>query len=503
MACSATASVSSGTTPRSGRWPTCECSVYERLERLAPTGLHGFHRGDLLARVVRDVDALQDVGLRVLPPWWHRGVVGCGDHRRARGCSFPSAAVAGRGRAAPRRDRASPGSRDVLARQTEAEKAPARGELTASVVDLLEGAPDLVAFGATDAQVPARDRATTRAHARAAASSARTAGVGAGLAVAAASGMATWVALVLGVAAVHAGRLERRDARGRRARPARRVRAGGTACPSPRRRSRGRAALRHGSHLVMLDAPVAGGRAGRPGPTVGRRHGTSLRIRGLRGAHTPTARGRSTASTSTSSRVAASPSSAPSGAGKSTLAAVLVRFVDYESGSVRLDGVELRDLAGDQVRDVVGLVEQDAHIFDSTLRENLRLAQPDASDAELLSAALAARPAVDWVDERSRSASTLPSASTARRCRAASASGSRSPARCSPTSRSSSLDEPGEHLDAQTADALIADLLAATSGRTTLLITHRLAGLEWDRRDRGARPGTRRRPHGAIETAPQ
>src|SRR5262249_45089934 len=50
--------------------------VYERLERLAPAGLQPFHRGDLLTRVVRDVDTLQDVGLRVLPAWWIAGVVG-------------------------------------------------------------------------------------------------------------------------------------------------------------------------------------------------------------------------------------------------------------------------------------------------------------------------------------------------------------------------------------------------------------------------------------------
>ena len=95
-------------------------------------------------------------------------------------------------------------------------------------------------------------------------------------------------------------------------------------------------------------------------------------------------RGRSTASISISAKDDASRSSGASGAGKSTIAAALVRFVDYESGSVRLDGTELRDCGGDQVREIVGLVEQDAHIFDSTLRENMRLAQPTASDAEIM-----------------------------------------------------------------------------------------------------------------------
>ena len=72
----------------------------------------------------------------------------------------------------------------------------------------------------------------------------------------------------------------------------------------------------------------------------------------------------------------------PSGAGKSTLAAVLLRFLDYE-GSVTLGGAELRALDGDAVRTVVGLVAQDAHVFDTTLRENLLLARRDASEADL------------------------------------------------------------------------------------------------------------------------
>ena len=72
-----------------------------------------------------------------------------------------------------------------------------------------------------------------------------------------------------------------------------------------------------------------------------------------------------------------------SGAGKSTLADVLLRFLPYQAGSVTLDGVEISDLDGDDYRRVVGLVSQDAHIFDTTLEENLRLARRDATPAEL------------------------------------------------------------------------------------------------------------------------
>ena len=73
----------------------------------------------------------------------------------------------------------------------------------------------------------------------------------------------------------------------------------------------------------------------------------------------------------------------PSGAGKSTLADVLVRFLPADAGEVTLDGVSLERLAADDVRRVVGLVEQSPHLFDTTLAENLRVGRRSATDAEL------------------------------------------------------------------------------------------------------------------------
>jgi ABC-type multidrug transport system fused ATPase/permease subunit len=154
---------------------------------------------------------------------------------------------------------------------------------------------------------------------------------------------------------------------------------------------------------------------------------------------------------------------------------VLLRFLPYE-GSVALDGVEIDAFDGDEVRRVVGLVSQDVHIFDSTLEENLRLAKRDASEDELRDALARAR-LLDWVD-------SLP-------LRLATEVGERG-ARMSGGQRQRLalaralladfpiliLDEPGEHLDTTTADALVADLLDVTHARTTLLITHRLVGLE-------------------------
>ena len=76
---------------------------------------------------------------------------------------------------------------------------------------------------------------------------------------------------------------------------------------------------------------------------------------------------------------------------------MLLRFLPYDGGSVTLDGVEIADLDGDACRTVIGLVSQDAHVFDSTLEENLRLARRDAS-AEELRAALAAVRLLDWAE---------------------------------------------------------------------------------------------------------
>lgn len=75
-----------------------------------------------------------------------------------------------------------------------------------------------------------------------------------------------------------------------------------------------------------------------------------------------------------------------SGAGKSTLANLLLRYWDYEQGSIRLGGVDLRDLAADETRALVGVVAQHAHLFNTSVRDNLFLANPDASDEELIAA---------------------------------------------------------------------------------------------------------------------
>ncbi|MER7150859.1 ATP-binding cassette domain-containing protein, partial [Streptomyces lydicus] len=173
----------------------------------------------------------------------------------------------------------------------------------------------------------------------------------------------------------------------------------------------------------------------------------------------------------------------PSGSGKTTLAQTLLRFLDPEAGTYSLGGTDARALDGDAVRRHVGLCAQDAHLFDSSLRENLRLARrnradgpADADDRDLWDALERARLA-DWVRGLPDGLDTMVGEHGARlsggqrqRLALARALLADFPVLV--------LDEPAEHLDLATADALTADLLAATEGRTTVLITHRLTGLE-------------------------
>jgi ATP-binding cassette subfamily C protein CydCD len=161
----------------------------------------------------------------------------------------------------------------------------------------------------------------------------------------------------------------------------------------------------------------------------------------------------------------------PSGSGKTTLAMVLLRFLDPVAGTVTLGGTDITTLDSDQVRSVIGLCAQDAHIFDSTLRENLRLARPEASDTDLVGALRRARLA-DWVAGLPNGLDTDVGEHGARL-----SGGQRQRLALARVLLADFpvviLDEPGEHLDEPTADALTRDLLAATAGSTVLLITHR------------------------------
>jgi len=166
----------------------------------------------------------------------------------------------------------------------------------------------------------------------------------------------------------------------------------------------------------------------------------------------------------------------PSGAGKSTVAAAAAALVPVAAGAVRLADVPIARMRGDDVRSVVGLCAQDEHVFDATVEENVRIGRVDAT-VDQVRAALAAARLLEWVDAQPDGLATRVGERGARL-----SGGERRRlvlARCLLADRAVLvLDEPTEHLDDDTALPLLRDLLDATRGRTTLLVTHRLDQLE-------------------------
>jgi ATP-binding cassette subfamily C protein CydCD len=170
----------------------------------------------------------------------------------------------------------------------------------------------------------------------------------------------------------------------------------------------------------------------------------------------------------------------PSGSGKSTLAALLMRFVDPVSGRIALAGHDLDRLSLADVRSRVGLVDDDPHVFASTLAENVRLARPGADDAAV-EQALRDAGLGGWLDSLPERLGTWlgdghAQVSGGERARIGVA---RSLLADQPVLV---LDEPTAHLDGATADLLAAEVLGSGRDRTVVWITHVIAGL--DRCDR-------------------
>ncbi|MFF1764638.1 thiol reductant ABC exporter subunit CydD [Streptomyces sp. NPDC058249] len=443
-------------------------AVYRRLERLAPAGLRTTRRGDLLSRLVADVDAMQDYWLRWLLP------AGAGVVVSAASVGFTAWLLPEAGAALAVGLLAAgagvPLVTGAVARRAERRLAPARGALATQVTDLLTGTAELTVAGALPARTAEARRADTvltRIASRAATATA----LGDGL-TALASGLTVAATALVGAEAVAAGRL------------------GGVAMAvvvlAPLAAFEAvtglplavqyRQRVRKSAERVyeVLDAPDPVREPERPQPSPASPF--PLRVRVLEARHPGQVRdalGGLDLSLEQGRRIAVV---GASGSGKTTLAQVLLRFLDAGAGTYTLGGVDAYAMDGDAVRRLVGLCAQDAHLFDSTVRENLLLARKGAGEAELRDALARAR-LLDWADGLPEGLDTLIGEHGARlsggqrqRLALARALLADFPVLV--------LDEPAEHLDLPTADALTADLLAATEGRTTLLITHRLAGLD-------------------------
>ncbi|MFD5507827.1 thiol reductant ABC exporter subunit CydD [Streptomyces sp. NPDC127051] len=443
-------------------------SVFRRLERIAPAGLREQRRGDLLARLVADADSLQDYWLRWLLPVGTAVLVATGS------VAFTAWLLPGAGAALAVGLLAAgvgvPLVSGACARRAERRLAPARGELATRVADLLTGTAELTVAGALAGRkdtAKKSDRTLTGISARGAAAT----GLGSGL-TALVCGLTVVVAAALAADAVHDGRLSGVAMAVAVLTPLAAFEAVNGLPQAVQYRQR----VRRSAERIyeVIDAPVPVAEPERPAavpasPFPLRLTGLAARHPGqeqdaLRGLDLTLEAGR---------RIAVVGSS---GAGKTSLAQVLLRFLDPHEGTYSLGGTDARTLDSDEVRRMVGLCAQDAHLFDSSVRENLRLARTGASEEQLREALAAAR-LLEWAEGLPDGLDTLVgehgeriSGGQRQRLALARALLADFPVLV--------LDEPAEHLDLATADALTADLLAATEGRTTVLITHRLAGLE-------------------------
>ncbi len=166
----------------------------------------------------------------------------------------------------------------------------------------------------------------------------------------------------------------------------------------------------------------------------------------------------------------------PSGSGKSTLASLLLRFVDPDDGSVRLGGVDLPRLDLDDVRRTIGLVDDDPHVFATTVAENVRLARPGATDDEV-AAALGDAGLDLWLDGLAGGLATrlgdgAAAVSGGERARLAVARSLLA------DQRVLVLDEPTAHLDHATAEQIASQVLGGGRDRAVVWITHEPVGLE-------------------------
>ncbi len=163
----------------------------------------------------------------------------------------------------------------------------------------------------------------------------------------------------------------------------------------------------------------------------------------------------------------------PSGAGKSTIASLVPRLYDADSGAVRLSDVDVRDLSFDALRDTVGVVTQDGHLFHDTIRANVTYPRPEASDEDVWAALEQARLA-DLVRSLPDALETVVGERGYRL-----SGGERQRLTIArlliAQPRVVILDEATAHLDSESEVAVQEALASALAGRTSIVIAHRLS----------------------------
>ena len=163
----------------------------------------------------------------------------------------------------------------------------------------------------------------------------------------------------------------------------------------------------------------------------------------------------------------------PSGAGKTTISALIPRLYDVTTGAIKVGGVDLRDLALQELRDAIGVVAQDPHLFHETIAANLRYAKPDADESEMRQACAAAQ-IIDLIDSLPQGFDTVVGERGHRL-----SGGEKQRLAIARVllkkPRIVILDEATAHLDSENERLVHSALTEALAGRTSIVIAHRLS----------------------------
>lgn len=438
-------------------------AVYDGMERITPLGMTRYARGDLLSRLVTDVDAALDLPLRVVLPWVQATVVTAGTVAVLT-IMLPGSGLL-TGVTAVLALVLVPALAAALAARFERAIAPARSALASTIVTSLTAVADLTALGrvtSVRARIAEQDADVTAAVRRESTSI----GMAAGL-MTALLGIAVIGAVLTGTPAVRDGRLAPVMLAVVALLPLALFDVLSTLPGAALALQRLRGSTDRIAEIITAPQIVPDPSEPSALPAAG-----ALHIRGLHAGWTGVdVLHDIDLDISFGDRLAVV---GPSGAGKSTLAAVLMRFIDYR-GSVTIGGVELKACIGDDVRAHIGMLDQAPHLFDTSIAENIRLGRPGIDD-DHIRAAIDVVELGDWVrslprgiDEPVGQFGTAVSGGQAQRIAVARLLVEPRPLLV--------VDEPTEHLDVVTTASVQRALDELARGRTLITITHRLSGL--------------------------